>query len=89
MMELVEYPVFIDGRTDLYTDEIVSEWLGVMLMEDGWGNTIEKYDIQTILLPADASLTNWLDMDDEWKKIYMDEVSAIFTHNITEQNVVD
>jgi len=89
MMELVEYPVFIDGRTDLYTDAIVSEWLGVMRMEGGWGNTIEKYNIQTILIPADASLTNWLDMDDEWKKIYIDEVSAIFTRNITEQNVVD
>jgi hypothetical protein len=89
MMELVEYPVFIDGRTDLYTDAIVSEWLGVMRMEGGWGNTIEKYNIQTILIPADASLTNWLDMDDEWKNIYMDEVSAIFTRNINAQNVVD
>jgi len=89
MMELVEYPVFIDGRTDLYTDEIVSEWLGIMRMEGDWGETIEKYDIQTILIPADASLTNWLNKDDEWKNIYADEISEIFTRNIPSQNIVD
>ena len=86
MMKLVEYPVFIDGRTDLYTDEIVSEWLGIMRMEGDWGDTIEKYGIQTILIPADASLTHWLEMEDEWKNVYADEISTIFTRNITTQS---
>jgi hypothetical protein len=30
LWELPEYPVFIDGRTDLYDDELVEEWLRVV-----------------------------------------------------------
>ncbi len=84
IMELEQYPVFIDGRTDLYTNEIVSEWLGIMRMEDDWGDTINKYDIRTILIPKDASLSGWLLKENDWKNIYTDEVSIIFTRNIIE-----
>jgi hypothetical protein len=30
LWELPEYPVFIDGRTDLYNDDVISQWLQVV-----------------------------------------------------------
>ena len=44
-----DYPVFVDGRTDLYNDEIVNQWLKVVRVEDGWQDTLNEYGVNLIL----------------------------------------
>ena len=47
---LPEYPVFVDGRTDLYGDELIGEWVRVVQAEDGWQDVLNKWEIKVIML---------------------------------------
>jgi hypothetical protein len=55
-------PVFVDGRTDLYGDEIISEWISVVQGGSNYQELLDKYDIHAVLLMPDkpllADLTN-------------------------------
>ena len=63
---LPEYPVFIDGRTDLYSDEVISEWLQVMRAEAGWQAVLERYGVNLILVENDTLLDRLLEKDQDW-----------------------
>ncbi len=69
LWELPEYPVFIDGRTDLYDDALVSEWLGVVRAEEGWEEALDRWGVRLVLiehgLPLESQLENegWMRLD--------------------------
>jgi uncharacterized membrane protein (DUF485 family) len=73
---LPEYPVFIDGRTDLYDDEIINQWIRVIRAEDGWRSVLDKWDITLILLEPESRLFD--NLDAEWNILYQDEVSVLY-----------
>ena len=54
------YPVFVDGRTDLYNDEIINKWLSVVRVEDGWQDILEEYDINLVLIEPGSMLDRTL-----------------------------
>lgn len=41
-MKLPEYPVFVDGRTDLYNEDLLEEWLQVVRIGGGWQGVLNK-----------------------------------------------
>jgi hypothetical protein len=75
---LPEYPVFIDGRTDLYSDEVISEWLQVMRAEPGWQAVLENYAVNLILVENDVLLDRLLENDRAWKLLYEDGLAVIY-----------
>jgi hypothetical protein len=75
---LPEYPVFIDGRTDLYSDEVISEWLQVMRAEPGWQAVLENYAVNLILVENDVLLDRLLENDRAWKLHYEDGLAVIY-----------
>jgi hypothetical protein len=74
---LPEYPVFVDGRTDLYNDEIIDQWLKVVRAEDGWDEIIKQWEIQLVLLEPRLYVVNEF-RDSGWSLIYQDDVSVIY-----------
>ena len=48
--ELKNLPVYIDGRTDLYSDGLIGEWLSIVSAEEGWQEKLEFWKIDMILL---------------------------------------
>lgn len=76
---LPEYPVFIDGRTDLYSDEIISQWLQVMRAETGWEKVLDDYGVNLILIERTSLLSRILAMHPDWNQVYEDELAVIFT----------
>ncbi|HCE17270.1 MAG TPA: hypothetical protein DEQ80_05375 [Anaerolinea thermolimosa] len=73
---LPEYPVFVDGRTDLYGDEIIGEWLRIMNQEEGWMDLINRYHIRLMLIPADSRLPSRLKTQG-WRLAYQDDVASV------------
>jgi len=73
---LPEYPVFVDGRTDLYGDEIIGEWLQVVNQEKGWMDLVERYQIRLMLISADSQLTFHL-KNCGWRLAYQDDVASV------------
>ena len=75
---LPEYPVFVDGRTDLYNDELIGEWISVMRVEDGWQDVLDEYNINLILIEAGSTLDRVLEREQEWQLAYSDELSVVY-----------
>lgn len=75
---LPEAPVFVDGRTDLYNDEVISEWMQVYQGRPGWEDVIKRWQIKWILIEKNAPLTRILDQAG-WQLLYSDELAVIYT----------
>ncbi len=75
---LPEYPVFIDGRTDLYTDEVIDQWLQVMRAEPGWQQILADYGIRLIMIEQDSLLDKVLEAEGVQELIYEDDLAVIY-----------
>lgn len=77
LWDLSEYPVFIDGRTDLYNDEVINTWLTVIRGEDGWQDILEKWEVQLILMEPNLPLALHLSAEG-WQAVYEDDVAVVY-----------
>ena len=77
LWELPEYPVFIDGRTDLYTDELTGEWLQVIRAETGWQDTLDRWQVRLILLEPGMPVVAYLPAQG-WQLLYQDDVAVVY-----------
>lgn len=75
---LTEYPVFVDGRTDLYNDEIIGEWLHVVRADPGWEKILERYGVNVVLIEKGSALERVLGLTPGWNLAYQDEKAVIY-----------
>lgn len=73
-----EYQTFVDGRTDLFDDEILRQYVKAWTAAPGWEQVLEDWDIQIVLIENSAPLARELRFS-EWEKLYEDEMAIIFT----------
>jgi hypothetical protein len=78
LLELPQYPVFVDGRTDLYNDELITKWLTVVSGDVGWQSILEEYAINLILIEPESILNRTLPLDPDWASIYQDSISILY-----------
>ena len=76
-----EYPVYVDGRADLYGDSFLYAHASSFYLTDDWRKAIEYWKIQTVLLPPGAPLISGLLASSGWKQIYGDSQAVILTRN--------
>lgn len=76
LWKLPEYPVFVDGRTDLFGDEIIGQWITLMNAGEGWQGLIERYAIHSALIQPDRPLVNALQAAG-WETRYQDDLSIL------------
>ncbi len=74
---LPEYPVFIDGRTDLYDDEIIEAWLLVMRGEEGWQTTLDEWGVNLVLVEPAVPVNHKLEAAG-WQLVYGDRIAHIY-----------
>ncbi len=74
-----QYPVFIDGRADVF------EWTGVFAEFARWEQLqmpprelLDKYKISFCLLARKSPLTTMMALLPDWKIVYQDDTSVIF-----------
>ena len=73
---LPERKVFIDGRTDLYNDEVIQEWLNVVQVKSDWEQVLKKWDIQFILMERDW-LGSEILLHYHWCREYQDQLAIL------------
>ncbi|HSS98863.1 MAG TPA: hypothetical protein VLK33_17630, partial [Terriglobales bacterium] len=57
MYFLPDYPVFVDGRTDLYGDDFLSnDYLKTATGGPGWRDTLDKYGVNLVVVEAQSGL---------------------------------
>ena len=79
-----DVPVFVDGRTDLYGDDLLGDYFDSLLGASDWRDLFDAYDIEAAFLPDESALTTLLREDSGWELVYEDEQAAIF-QKIAEQ----
>lgn len=81
-----EYPVFIDGRGDVF------EWTGVFADFGNWATLqsdpqelLKKYRVDFCLLAKDAPMARVLPLMPGWQAVYSDDLSVIFRRTAAAQ----
>jgi hypothetical protein len=76
-----EYPVYIDGRADLYGDKFMYEAFNTYDGGTGWFEPLDRLSIRTVLISPDVPLASLLRNDEQWQKVYEDNQAVIFTRS--------
>ncbi len=71
-------PVFIDGRADVYGQELLEMYVGMIGVRDDPQLVLDRYAIDHALLPPDWELARWFDASELWMRAYTDEIAAIW-----------
>jgi len=69
--------VFIDGQTDFYGEGLTREYAQVINLENGWKDTLQKYNISWAILPANQPLERALRENLKWIVLYQDDTAVI------------
>lgn len=75
---LPDYPVFVDGRTDLYGDQLLDEWFELVRAEGSWQSGLQKWKVNLVLLEPSTPLARELKHDPGWSLLYQDQVSLLY-----------
>ncbi|HEX8814823.1 MAG TPA: hypothetical protein VF753_04920 [Terriglobales bacterium] len=76
-----DYPVFIDGRADVYGDAVMDDFFNLYwVRQPDWQQSLDRRGIKMVLLPPDAPLVTALRETQEWKEIYADKLAVILAH---------
>lgn len=74
---LRDYPVYVDGRTDLYSDGLLREWLNTVKANAGWDSALRRWDIRLVLIEPEWPLAKILPTAG-WQLLYEDEYSVLY-----------
>jgi hypothetical protein len=73
-----DYRVYIDGRADVYGDELMKEFLAVNDGKPTWREPLDNHGIRTVLVKPDAALASLLRRDGVWQNVFEDKQAVIF-----------
>jgi len=74
-----DHPVFVDGRTDLYGDEFLTQqYYRAAVGAPGWQDTLRRYDIGAVLIEPESGLAYTLREDSNWRAAYEDDLAVLF-----------
>ncbi|MBN1991855.1 MAG: hypothetical protein JW953_04075 [Anaerolineae bacterium] len=77
------YPVYIDGRTDLYDDAFIRRYLKVMVADKGWEQILAEDGVNLVLVESNSILAKFLKHHSAWQKIYQDEMAVVYMRKST------
>jgi hypothetical protein len=72
-------PVFIDGRADLYGKDLLDQFAATYQFKGDWQQTLQRWSIDTVLVPADSALATGLRNSPAWSVSYEDAQAIVLT----------
>ncbi len=73
---LPEYPVFIDGRADLYGEDLIGQWWEVVSAGPGHREILDRWGVRLVLLEVDHPVVERLP-EEGWRILYRDETAVV------------
>lgn len=70
------YLSFVDGRTDLFGDVILEQYLLAWRADPGWEEVFDRWGIRLALLEPQAPLTRALEAAG-WQNVYQDDLAVV------------
>jgi hypothetical protein len=75
---LPQEPVFVDGRTDLYDDPFLREYVQATFVRPGWHQVLDRYGVRLALTEQDSFLATLLATQPDWRLVYGDDQAVIY-----------
>ena len=72
------YPVYIDGRTDLYEDSFMRRYISVMAADEGWQQTLDEDGINLVLIESNSVLAKFMAEQPAWAELYRDDMAVVY-----------
>ena len=71
-------PVFMDGRADVYGDELLQMYVSIIGVRDDPQVELDRYAIDYAVFPPDTPLAVWFDASAAWERVHSDPTAAIW-----------
>ena len=81
MFHAPQYPVFIDGRSDLYRS-FLDEYYRIATARVGWRQALDRWRIGFAVIESNSGLAEALASDKDWQTAYSDPLASIFLRRI-------
>jgi hypothetical protein len=84
---LPDYPVYVDGRTDLYGSGFLLRWMRAATGQPEWREILDEDGINLVVIEQGSGLAERLSEADDWVQIYpnadyMDDVVVIYARQV-------
>lgn len=76
-----EEKVFIDGRADVYIEQVFGDYLTISSLKPDVASLLEAYRIDYVFMPTDSALVQGLKMSPDWFVFYEDDTATIVMRN--------
>lgn len=80
MFAVPHYPVFVDGRTDLYGDAFLREYLQIYTASGDWAAALDRYDVNLIVVERGSPLAAAVAANG-WQLAHQDDIAVVYTRN--------
>ena len=73
-----EYRVFVDGRADLYGDDLLRQSIQTVVeIRTGWRDVLDRWKVEAVLVPPSCALAQALLLDPNWHAAFRDSRAII------------
>ena len=73
-----DVPVFVDGRTDFYGDDLLNDYLQIHKARVGWQALLDSYGVQVVLIGQKAELAAALSTDSGWQHEFTGPTAVVY-----------
>jgi hypothetical protein len=73
-----QQPIFMDGRADVYGDELLQMYVSIIGVRDDPQVIFDGYQVDYAVFPPDTALADWFDASDRWERVYADATAAVW-----------
>ena len=74
--QLPEYPVFIDGRADLYGEKTINDWWSIVNATNQGLSLLDSWQVNFVILEPGWPILESLDQNG-WRVLYEDDIAVI------------
>ena len=79
--------VFIDGRADIYEySGVLTDYMHVVRLEPGAVQLLNRYEIQTCLIPQNSPGATVLSEVPSWERVYVDRLAAVYQRRFSSES---
>jgi hypothetical protein len=72
-----EHRVFVDGRADLYGDDLLRQFKTALQLRTGWRDILDRWTVEAVLVPPSCALAQALLLDPNWHATFIDSKAVI------------
>lgn len=76
-----DYRVFFDGRTHVYGEGIVRDYLTVAMAHPDWRQVLDRWGVQTVLTSPGSPLTQVLEASRDWRLVFVEREALVFVRD--------